>query len=275
MGNAGFKVVEDLLGDEDIVTFRNNKVSMKELRKLENRTIKDERTRHTIIFWDDVAQFTTLGLIDLLLKFEDDLDHKEFSYNDFFYRKVEHTDPIIITKHIFKDNFGIKLEEEYILGVFKKYYTNILLSSPVSSFWATLVKMESMYSSLTFCFRYKFDGMDKFVESYVEHLTGKHTFPLLYDCLPENGRVEDYLKNSERDPDIIMVQDIGAVYKFIEDTQRENLNIVGPNVHNNIPEELQTLLAFTFKTSNRGPLNSEITLYNEGIHKCYNSTSSH
>jgi len=266
LGKIDINLIENLLKDEDKVIINNESTDMKRIRKLEEAIkTKPRKTKDYIFFYDDVIQYTTLGLIDTILELRDDIVDKKLDYDLFFYRPFEHSDYIVFIKEIFKSQFNVELEESYIREVNEKYYPYILKKSPAAAFFRTLIRMEATYKSVTICYRYNFKGMDKFTESIKHFFTGNKKIPIYYDSLSnyDNSEYNFLKKNSEFD--ILAIQHAGRAIDFIEDTKKAFNVVITPNVHNGLSSNYISLYCGIFgKTC--GPYNTELVIYNEGLY---------
>ena len=77
-----------------------------------------------------------------------------------------------------------------------------------------------------------------------------------------------FLLKTKGDYDILMMQDIGKAIAYIEEAGISGMTIVGPYGHNGVnPKYFETVFGL-FNSVTRGPYNSEITLYDEGLAVC-------
>jgi len=263
------RLIETKLANDEIVTFGNDSMTLKKFRELES-TMKpdiDKPFKDTIVFWDDVFQYTTLGLVELLLESFEDIVDKDWDYDLFFYRGLENTNYITFVINLFKTKFNKDLTKESIEIFFKENYIKILYSSPATSLYYTIFRCESMYKSITFCFRYKFKGIEKFTTSISGHFTGKFKFPITYAYLDGVSEADYLIKGGTR-YDIIMIQNIKLALDYILHTKERGINIMGPYGHNGVSESFFTTFAAIFNRGNIGPYNSKIIIYNEGVSIC-------
>ena len=169
---------------------------------------------------------------------------------------------------MFKTEFNKELTEEVIKKFFKQHYAEIIHSSPASALFSTIIKCESLYSSVTFVFRYRFDGCEKFIASMRDnHFTTRFKFPIRYFIL-DNSDEFQYLNRFGKDFDIIMIQYLAKAIEYIEKNKHYDLSLVAPYGHNGVHEDFFMTFYKIFKNGRRGPRNSEITIYNEGIASC-------
>ena len=266
----GIDIFEKLLGDEDVVTFNNDSIEMKKYRNYERNFIQQEKDlKNLIIFYDDTVQFTTLGLIDMLLDHFDDIVDKDWDYAKFFYRGVENTYYINFVIKLFKEEFGKDLDKHFIKSFMKDNYSEILLRSPASNLIKTIVRCESIYSGIKIVFRCPFDTMNNFCSSLlVNHFTKNAKFKVTGDSHYNFDNEHKYLLAGDRDYDIIMIQNMYEVFKYLDVAKTKNLSIVGPNGHNGIPDKYFLSVFSVLHSVTRGPHASELVIYDEGIAVC-------
>ena len=255
-------------GETDIIKFDNESIPLKKFRELEKSLNPAEKDfKNLVVFWDDAVQFTTLGLIDVLLDSFPDIVNKTWDFDKFFYRTFEDSYYITFVQKLFKEEFNKEFTEEFIKDFFEKHYPEILLKSPASNLLSTIIRCESLYKGVTFVFRYKFDGIEKFILSMRDnHFTKRFNFPINYHALGNSDEF-NFLNRFGKDFDIIMIQYLINAIKYIEKNKHFGLSLVSPYGHNGCHESFFQSDYNVFK-NRRGPYNSEITIYNEGISVC-------
>lgn len=270
MDNEHLKIFEKLLDGEEKVTFFNESIEMKKLRELESKFKPDERKlKNVIVFWDDMIQFTTLGLIDSLLDHFDDIENKEYDFDKFFYRGFEDTYYVDFVKRLFKEEFNKELENDFIIKFHKENYSKILLNSPASSLFHSFIRCEGLYENILLCFRFNFDGMEEFSKSLNKYFTGKFKINIRYRALEDFDNDEfKFLLEVGGFYNIYMIQNMGKALDYLDESKHYGVSLVSPNGHNGVSDEF-FITFFGFYGNNRtGPYNSEITIFNEGISIC-------
>ena len=264
------KMIEHLLSDNEIVKFDNDSMELKKLRELESSfKFKEKDFKNLLVFWDDLIQFTTLGLIELLLESFTDIENKEWDFDNYFYRGYENSDYIKFIIGLFEKNWNKTLTPEFISEFHKANYEKILLNSPATTLFPTIVRCEALYRSVTFVFRYKFEGMDKFADSTkTGHFTGRFNFPVKTMYMLDVDTEREFLLKNGKDYDILMIQNLGRAIEYIDKSKHRGLALVSPYGHNGVHQDFFNVYAGLFGANNKGPYNSEITIFNEGIAVC-------
>lgn len=260
------EILKKLLNDNEKVVINNESVEMKKIRELEtNFKPGESKLKFVILFWDDLIQYTTLGLIDVILDMFDDIEDKTYDFDLFFYRGFEDSYFLDFVKRLFKEKFNKILSDEFILNTFKTYYSEILKRSPASSFFSTFIKCGSLYKNVVICFRYNFDGIDKFTASIYERFVNKSHIKLQSISLEKYKDECDFLIKHGKECDIVMIQNLGKAIEFIDTTKKNGLSMVSPHCHNGVCKEYFEATYFIHGNTRVGPYNSEITIFNEGI----------
>ena len=65
-----------------------------------------------------------------------------------------------------------------------------------------------------------------------------------------------------------MIQYLRSAIDYIVESKHEGLNLIAPYGHNGVHENFFYTYIKIFDSVTRGPCNSEITIYNEGISLC-------
>lgn len=264
-------LVKKLEGDDGVITYNvKDTMTVKQLREYESMfNGNNSNVSHNIIlFYDDTIQYTTLGLIDLLLD-EFNVENPEWDYDDYFYRGFENSYYVNFVIKLFKDNFQIDLEEDYIKKFFKQNYSKILYRSPASCLLPSIIRCSQIYRGITICFRYNFEGIEGFCLSLkTDHFHIKDRFDVRYATFENRGTETEYLHENGEDFDIIIAQNLGRALDYVEDKEKPNLVLMGPNIHNGINPDYLNSFRSLFNSTTKGPYNSEFVIYNEGIAVC-------
>lgn len=201
---------------------------------LEDFPINKDVPISVLVYWDDICQFTSIGLIEILnalFKSNANIDLEHF-----FDRPNEYCDGM---KYVYKI-FEKTLKPEDIDKVKKANYWHLLEISLKSSLFTSLNRISSFINNIGFFFPYRFDNCDSL-------RTGLNKF-FFDDKKPDgvkfyygnkiefNSILKDGLYNS------IVTPDITTTYKYILDNDLKRISIIGPDSHNNIDDELGELL---------------------------------
>lgn len=266
----GIDVITNLLKEHDKIVIENDTVEMRELRELEKKVNPENiKYKNVILFWDDIMQFTTLGLIDCILDYFDDIEDKEYDYDLFFYRGFENSNYIHFIINLFKTKFNKELNEKFILDFYEDNYAEILGRSPASAFFNTVVRCDRIFERILICYRYKFDGIEEFTKSLKKRFSGSKRVILEYDHLDryDNDELKFLLKRGA-EYHVIMIQLLSKALLYLEQAQKFHMSIVSPNGHNGVHENFFIEYTTMYGSSRYGPYNSEITIFNEGFYMC-------
>lgn len=209
-----------------------------------------------LIYWDDICQFTSIGLIEALnVLFQSnakiDLEH-------FFTRPNLYSNGM---NYVYK-MFEKTLTKDKIDMVKKEKYWQILEISLKSSIFASLIKISNYIDRIGFYFPYEFPNC-------ISLKSGLNKF--LFNDEKPNG-VQFYYATKRKFNNIlggdtynaIITPNIVDTYKYILDNKLEKISIIGPENHNGIDQELAQLIS---KLENRPlPNYCSISLYKEQIY---------
>ena len=271
------ELVEKKIEDDDlIIKHKWGESRLGDIRKMEEKWgAGKEELRKVLLFWDDTVQFTTLGLIDVLLdepEFEDISDEdKVWDYSKFFYRGIENTDTDEFVIRLIKELYNKEVTYEKIRYLYATRYLDILKRSPVSNVMITIITIEQIYDRIHFVFKgvLEEDEFEELIISFKNRLVRGETKILTYDTLL-NYDFDDMnlLKTIGKEYDFYVHTNLGNVHIFIEEEEKMNAIMLGPNKHNGIPEDILMAYYFIHGQPNRGPYNAELILYNEGYSVC-------
>jgi hypothetical protein len=258
-------IIKRLLSDEKKITLNNESIEIKELRKLESKfKPKEDSLKNVVVFWRNLIQFSTIGLIDCILEEQTDIIDKTYDFDLFFYRTNEYVDHILFVKTLFKNKFNKNLSEEYIKSVYKNNFVEIIKKSPASSFFYTLLKCVPLYKSVLFCFDHYFNGIDNFVRSIGDRFIKK--IELKCAVLDSYKDECDFLVKHGKDYDIFIMERLDKGIEYLEKSEHNGTAFITPYGHNGINDDFFSVLTMLYGNSRYGPYNSEIILFNEGIY---------
>jgi len=257
---------EKLIGDEEEVTFQNTFIKGKEYREMEKITSDySKKKKNVLVFWDDILQFTTLGLVDCLMDYFKVDESVDFDLRNYFFRGVENSNYITFTINVFRELFQKELTEDFIKKFEKKYYPLILQKSPVAAAYGTFIKMYPLHAEMFICFRYNFDGCRELCESIFNQIPIKAGMSMKFGFLEEhNGdEYEFMMKNGER-YDIIMIQDLSKAFRYLDDIDNEKERILmAPHIHNGVHEDYFAILYEMTRNVRVGPFKSTLCLFRD------------
>lgn len=216
--------------------------------------LKKQEPIKCLVYWDDICQFTSIGLIELLnriCKTNAKIDIKHFLNrpNDYMYG----------INYVIKI-FEKVLTKEQILKFRKEFYWEIMTMSLKSDLFIGLTKMDTYFDKLGFFFPYHFkhEGdlktdlkkifFNKFVEEKIFFYYGE-------DGVSFNGLLDNKQFNS------IITPSVTDTYEYILDNKIKAISIIAPDSHNGITEELYKMFC-NYRYFPR-PNNCKISLYEE------------
>ena len=195
--------------------------------------INKTKNPRMLVQWDDVCQYTGLGLLlflnekyELNLKFNDHLYfHRASKYND----TVDFVEAVI----------GDKIPRQQIENEFRNNYYEVLQYSPVSNTLISIMNMYNYSTSITFAFRYDDLALTPILsglESYFKVIKGNYCC-LNYISLDENSFEEAMVKIK---PNMVFCLNLNRYYSYLLETDGlGDIEFYGPDVHNNLPDEFK------------------------------------
>ena len=238
--------------DSEIVRYYGQEITLGALRQGFNEL---DRLYNMSLFYDDVFQYTSLGLLDLI--FEIKKIESPLPIKDFFKRSMLGNKFVKIITNL----WGIPDEEvDYIE---KKYYSEILRRSPLSKNAKPFLNLRKSLRSQTFIFRHKFDNPHEVFEPLRNCYKGADGGYVSLEFDYTNGLSEkDYLskvpKNRYERFEITVAQDLNAAMTFFEEKSINGTILSTPN-HNCATDEQ------IYKIANECTVGYTVKLMEEGI----------
>ena len=257
------KDVNYLADDNQTLQFGDKKITLGEYRKLEKQFSDtfEENKRDVMVIWDETMQFTTIGLLDLLYE-EYELD-VTFDAESYFFRNNDLLNTVDYVIYDMKKH-GVVLTEEQVKSFHKEHYADVIRRAPMSSTYISTMKCTPVYNSLTFVFTYQFEGMTEFVRS-VRDIFDKSLKTSYISLDKFNDSIPYMLKQYGKYYSYFIVLDMANVVEFVIENKIKNVAIMGPLFHNGLGTLMQSVFNFTLKDPTRGPYNSELIYYYEGV----------
>ena len=215
--------VDEKLKDPNLkLKFGNNEFTMAEIN---NIIPSKEKKIDLFIEWDNMCQYTAIGLVSLLnelIKENRSIDIKKFMERDEYPNGIDYVKNVI-----FSD-----LKPELIDKAIEKYYTKIMAKSPVTDFFQKLNLMKFMLNSVTFMFRYNIPGLSAFVDEISEDKFN-HEIDCRF-CVYTSEEME--IEAIKRFPikELYVVPDMGLYYHTMMENKKECTNILSYVHHNGI-----------------------------------------
>lgn len=247
--------VDPNLKDDTVLQMGKNSITYGELKEMYNR---QQDPINCLIYWDDICQYTSLGLIEVLNALSK--TDVKVDLEQFFTRSNEYD---IGIKYVYK-LFENKLSKEEINKTKNMFYWKIMQLSFKSSLFLGLTKMSNYFTSLGFYFPCKFANCE-LLRSDLE----KIFFPSSLTTKKVNfyyGKEDDIgfnnvLKNNNYNS--IITPNIVSTLDFIIKNDLKKITIIGPDNHNGIDEELYNMFCKYHNLPR--PNNCEIALFAEQI----------
>lgn len=219
-------IIDDTHPDSEIVRYYGQDVALGKIRQ----GFEDlEHLGNMSIFYDDIFQYTSLGLLDLV--FEIKKINSPIPINDFFNRGMQGNEFVKIICNL----WGVSSEEIDVIE--KKYYSEILRRSPLSKNAIPLLNLRKSIRSQTFIFRHKFKEVHNVFDTIRDQYNGADggyvSLEFDYtDGLSENDYLAKVPKNRQERFEITVAQDLGAIMSFF-DKRKINGTILSTVKHNN------------------------------------------
>jgi len=244
--------------DTEIVRFMGRDLPLGLIRKTYERF--EERLYTSFIYWDDVIQYTSLGLIDVLYekyKIDNDLPIKSFLERDF---NITYGYDFVI-KHM--ENYDIS--KEIIDEVFKTNYKEILKRSPITKNGKGLLRLRNICNMMYFVFAHEVDtsGILDTLQNVVpiDHVCG--TKALYNNGITEEIFLKEHLSyNIKTKIDIYVAQDGGAYIDYAINNDVHDTIIIAPDTHNGISPGAQLIY---LDTEGSAPNECNIHFISEGL----------
>lgn len=213
-----------------------------------------------ILFWDDIVQYTSLGLLDLLYQYND--IHEKIIVSEIFDRDF----PTYTIDKIYEIGKNHNLSKEYINSFFESHYEEILKCSPLSKGAQSFFKLRDILDSMILIFSYKFDSCEKIVKELTETYPTRQYSSI--NIMFKNNKTEEEILNNIYNTnktyvDIVALQEGGALVELIAKHDLHEITIMCPEHHNGIAPA--ALIYFTEGDDFMGPNNSPLVLLKEEI----------
>ena len=179
-----------------------------------------------IVYWDDIIQYTSLGFLSWLIE-KKSIDSTNLNIDNFFKRKE--TDGIRYISNL------LKLKYKELCGLFKQYYQNILLISPMSNIFGSLINMQSIINNLTFVFKHSFEEIDDIIKDIQDNNLTNLSINYI---ISEGEEISKIIPKNLID--VVFTVDMGAALEYVVTEKILDATIIGPEYHYNITDEYMT-----------------------------------
>jgi hypothetical protein len=198
-----------------------------------------EKRFSCFIEWDDMCQYTAIGLYEIL---KENFDKKvEFNIYDFFTRKDYPKGIDYVKKILFPS-----IPEKTINLIYKEKYGEICQMSPKTDFFSRMFLAKLVYESITFCFPYYDPSLDTFVKE-IQHEFFHNKVICDYVILRTDAeKKEFYIKTNF---DIYVISDAGTCYDTLLTNKKEDRSIITYDNHNGINEYIISIYLLYFESN--------------------------
>jgi hypothetical protein len=234
--------------DSEMVTFCGKKMPLGEIRKAYENF--EEKKYNMITFYDDMFQYTSLGLLDIIFDIKN--INSPIPFKSFFNRRMVYGKDFVYT---IAKRFNIEKEE--VDRIEKEHYEEILARSPISHNAESYFKIREICSNHLMVIKYPFSIYQSFIR-HIQESFGKDEFISLELDYINNKTEEEYLSSLPQSKltyfDIAICQDAGSLIEFLINRKIQNTQILTPFEHNGLSHEAK----FTFEAylNGTGPNNS-------------------
>lgn len=218
----------------------------------ENFPINKDQPVSMLIYWDDICQYTSFGLIEIINTLYK--TNAKIDVEHFFNRTNQYIYGIDYVYKLFENS----LDKETIDKIRYKYYWKILEMSVKSSLFGSIIKTNSFISRIGFYFPFRFKNCESLKIGLNKHIfNDKNPNGVTFYYGDQIG-FNELLKNNYNS---IVTPNISTTYNYILDNKLKKITIIGTEEHNGLSEETEKLLV---KLGNRPKPNyCSISLYRE------------
>ena len=246
--------------DSEVINFLGRKMTLGEIRSQYAKF--DERKYKMISFYDDIFQYTSLGLYDLICdkyKLNDKIPIKAF----FNRTEVDGIDFVVNTINKLHPEIG--LTKEIAKTIERENYDAIISRSPFSKNFDGLCKIRETLSHHMMVFKYKFDGYDAFLKSISERVDTDYTTfePVFLNGASDSELYESIPESRYSYFDMVVCNNAKALFDFIMEKNIQEVMLLTPINHNGVPPE--DLALYSLLLEGTGPNNSQIQYISEEI----------
>lgn len=244
--------------DSEVVVINGKKVSLGDVRK-EYEEHHKERLYKMFTFYDDVFQYTSIGLLDIIYEMYDiklDLPIK------YFFNRNESDGREFVIKWC--ESFGIKRED--ILNIEKKYYYDILLRSPWSKHATSFLKIRSITDAHIMVFREHFDQEEAFSNKIINKYKGQYAYSSFEMDFLKDKDLSSYFKEIPKRFDkyfeIAIVPDAKILLDFLEERKIDSTTIISFDKHCGLTPDYQMIYEMF---DSIGPRNTRLFYVEDGL----------
>ena len=237
-----YNIDKNHLDTEQVKGLDGNMHELGEFRKVFS-TYFVENKKGMLLFYDDIFQYTSLGLLDMLFE----LHHIDFKLpvEQFLTRGVRSEDFVKSICSLYDIDYR---EAQYIE---RKYYAEVLRRSPFSKNAMAFLKLRKSLRLQRFVYKWPCEGITDVLKGYQKQYSkGQDDYASLEaDYLM--GRTEkEYLHYMVKQKalsylDLIVIKDAGGFMDFVEETHIDTeigMNVYTTEFHNGLsPEQIASI----------------------------------
>lgn len=225
--------VDPNLKDDTILQMGDNQISYGELKDMYN--IVNQDSIRCLIYWDDVCQFTSLGLIEVINALLG--TNAKIDFEHFFTRPNEF---IYGIEYVYKLYENV-LKPQEIDKIKRKYYWKIMEISLKSMVFQSVVKINNFYEKIGFYFPYKFNNAEMLRAGFKETIFTKMPLDnIKFYYAEQDGGFNDILKKGCYNS--VITPNVKGTYEYIINNDLKRIAIIGPEDHNGMTGELYEIL---------------------------------
>ncbi|MDR1502260.1 MAG: hypothetical protein LBT43_07385 [Prevotella sp.] len=243
--------------DTEIIDYHGNMMQLGDIRKLYEQF--EEKRYNMISFYDDIFQYTSLGLLDLIFDLHN--INSPIPFKSFFKRHC-----IYGKQFIYDIVKRFNITKEQVDDIEKNNYEEILRRSPVSHNANSYFKIREICSNQLLVMKYPFSIANTFIR-FIQETYGKDEFISLELDYLGNKTEEEYLKTFPKSKisyfDIVICQDAASIIEFMVEKNIKGTEILTPFDHCGISNEAK--LAFETYLGGTGPNGCKIHYVNEEV----------
>lgn len=200
----------------------------------DNFPINKDNPISLLVYWDDVCQFTSIGLIEVLNALFK--SNAKIDFEHFFERPNDYCYGIEYVYKLFEKT----IPKQIIDRVKKEKYWKLLEISVKSSVFASISRISTFIQHLGFFFPYKFDNCDSLrlgLNKFFYNEKNPNGVSFHYATDQSFNSLLKYGYNS------IITPNIYSTYKYIMDNDLKKISIIGPIDHNKLDNSTKELLS--------------------------------
>jgi hypothetical protein len=252
-----YMIDKDAHPDSQMIKFCGKEIPLGEIRKIYEKF--EEKKYNMASFYDDMFQYTSLGLLDVIFDIKN--INSPIPFKSFFKRKATYG-----KQFVYEAVKRFNIEKEEVDEIEKKYYEEIIRRSPISHNAESFFKIREICDKQLLIIKYPLSIERKMIR-HIQEAFGKDEYISLDIDYIGNKSEEEYLKElSEAKTiyfDIAICQDAASLIEFIVSRKINNTQILTPLEHNGLSAEAK----FTFEAylEGTGPNNCKLNYIKEEI----------